>query len=236
MTAANRILLLRPGERTSVEGNTYPNGRLGKARVVAFQAEEPDKFGNPVWQVFVTEPPSSSPPPPRSAPSSSPAAEPGDPRGTEGTTMTTISRRRLVAGLAFLTAAPRALAAAPTVPALEVWKVRACGCCSAWARRFEQAGFAVTMHELDDVTPVRAAAGVPADLAGCHTAKVEGYAVEGHVPVEVVQRLLAERPAVLGLAVPGMPSGAPGMEVEGEPAEPFRVYAFAVDGSRQVFE
>jgi hypothetical protein len=150
--------------------------------------------------------------------------------------MTTISRRQLVIGLALLASARPALAAAPTAPALEVWKVRGCGCCSAWARRFEQAGFTVTMHELDDVAPVRAAVGVPADLAGCHTAKVEGYAVEGHVPVEDVQRLLAERPAILGLAVPGMPVGSPGMEVEGEPAEPFRVYAFAVDGSRRVFE
>lgn len=150
--------------------------------------------------------------------------------------MTIISRRQLVAGLALLTAAPRALAAAPTAPALEVWKNRGCGCCSAWAKRFEQAGFAVTMHELEDVTPVRVAAGVPMDLAGCHTAKVEGYVVEGHVPVEAVQRLLAERPAILGLAVPGMPTGAPGMEVEGEPAEPFQVYAFAADGSRQAFQ
>ena len=141
--------------------------------------------------------------------------------------MTTISRRHLVAGFALLAAAPRALAAAPTGPALEVWKVRGCGCCSAWAKRFEQAGFTVTMHELEDVTPVRAAAGVPADLAGCHTAKIEGYVV--------VQRLLAERPAVLGLAVPGMPTGSPGMEVEGEPAEPFQVYAFAADGSRRTF-
>jgi hypothetical protein len=150
----------------------------------------------------------------------------------KGTAMTIVSRRSLVAGLALLATAPRALAAAP---ALEVWKNRGCACCSAWAKRFEQAGFAVTMHELDDVAPVRAAAGVPADLAGCHTAKVEGYVVEGHVPVGAVQRLLAERPAVLGLAVPGMPSGAPGMEVEGEPAEPFQVYAFVADGSRRVF-
>jgi hypothetical protein len=150
--------------------------------------------------------------------------------------MTTISRRRLVAGLALLAAAPRALAAAPAGPTLEAWKNRGCACCSAWAKRFEQAGFAVTMHELEDVTPVRVAAGVPSDLAGCHTAKVEGYVVEGHVPVEAVRRLLAERPTILGLAVPGMPSGSPGMEVEGEPAEPFQVYAFAADGSRQVFQ
>ena len=76
---------------------------------------------------------------------------------------------------------------------------------------------------------------MPADLGGCHTAKVAGYVVEGHVPVAAVQRLLAERPAILGLAVPGMPLGSPGMEIEGEPAEPFNVIAFAADGSRTVY-
>ena len=85
-------------------------------------------------------------------------------------------------------------------------------------------------HELDDLAPVRAEAGVPADLGGCHTAKVPGYVVEGHVPVEAVQRLLAERPAILGLAVPGMPMNSPGMEIEGEQGEPFDVIAFAADG------
>src|SRR3954468_8454651 len=120
--------------------------------------------------------------------------------------MTIISRRHLVAGLALLAPAPRSIAAAPAAPALEVWKNRGCGCCSAWAKRFEQAGFAVTMHELEDVTPIRAPPGLPTDLAGCHPAKGEGYVVEGHVPVEAVQRLLVERPEVLGLAVPGMPS------------------------------
>ena len=90
------------------------------------------------------------------------------------------------------------------------------------------------MHELDDLAAVRAAAGVPADLGGCHTAKVAGYVVEGHVPVAAVQRLLAERPAILGLAVPGMPLGSPGMEIEGEPAEPYDVIGFAADGGRSV--
>ena len=76
---------------------------------------------------------------------------------------------------------------------------------------------------------------MPADLAGCHTARVAGYVVEGHVPAAAVQRLLAERPAVLGLAVPGMPVGSPGMEVPGQRAEPFDVIAFAADGSRALF-
>jgi hypothetical protein len=147
--------------------------------------------------------------------------------------MTTLSRRHLIAGAALLAIMPRAVAAA--APALEVWKNRGCGCCSAWAEHFERAGFAVTMHEVDDVAPVRAAAGVPADLAGCHTARLEGYVIEGHVPLEAVQRLLAERPEILGLAVPGMPVGSPGMEIPGQPAEPFEVIAFAADGSRENF-
>ena len=88
---------------------------------------------------------------------------------------------------------------------------------------------------MDDVGEIRAAASVPADLGGCHTGKVAGYVVEGHVPVAAVQRLLAERPAILGLAVPGMPLGSPGMEIESEPAEPFDVIAFAADGSRTVY-
>jgi hypothetical protein len=120
--------------------------------------------------------------------------------------------------------------------ALEVWKNRACACCSAWASRFEAAGYRVAVHEVDDVSEIRFAAGVPADLGGCHTAKIEGYVIEGHVPVAAVERLLRERPAVLGLAVPGMPIGSPGMEIEGEPAEPFEVFAFSTDGSREVFK
>jgi hypothetical protein len=85
--------------------------------------------------------------------------------------MTTVSRRQLLGSTAFLVAAPQAFAAAP---ALEVWKNRGCGCCSAWAEKFEQVGFAVTVRELDDLTSVRAKAGVPTDLAGCHTARIEG--------------------------------------------------------------
>jgi hypothetical protein len=82
--------------------------------------------------------------------------------------------------------------------------------------------------------PARQAARVPEDLVGCHTAQVDGYTVEGHVPVAAVRRLLAERPAALGLAVPGMPMGSPGMEMEGMLAEPFSVIVFAADGTRRV--
>ena len=144
-----------------------------------------------------------------------------------------VARRPLLLTGAGLLLAPRLLRAAP--PELELWKMRGCGCCTAWARRFEATGFATTAHEVDDLGPARAAAGVPPDLGGCHTAKVAGYVVEGHVPVAAVERLLAERPAILGLAVPGMPMGSPGMEVEGEPGEAYDVIAFAADGGRTVF-
>jgi len=147
--------------------------------------------------------------------------------------MDLLSRRHLLSALAVLAAVRPALAAPP--PQVEVWKNRGCGCCSAWARHLEQAGLVVAVHEVDDAAAIGAAAGVPADLAGCHTAKVAGYVVEGHVPAAAVQRLLAERPAVQGLAVPGMPLGSPGMEVPGQPAEPFDVIAFAADGSRALF-
>lgn len=148
--------------------------------------------------------------------------------------MTRIDRRLLLLGAASMPLVAQGAAAAPA-PQVELWKMRSCGCCTAWARHLERAGFALTVHEVDDVGVARAAAGVPADLGGCHTAKVGGYVVEGHVPADAVTRLLAERPAVLGIAVPGMPVGSPGMEIQGEPAEPYDVVAFAADGSRRVF-
>jgi hypothetical protein len=148
--------------------------------------------------------------------------------------MPTFARRGLLASVAAL-ALVRPATAVAAAQDFEVWKMRACGCCQAWAEHFEAAGFRTIVHEVDDVAEVRAAVGVPADLGGCHTAKVAGYVVEGHVPVAAVQRLLAERPPVLGLAVPGMPLGSPGMEVEGEPAEPYDVIAFSADGRRSVF-
>jgi hypothetical protein len=124
------------------------------------------------------------------------------------------TRRGFVAGLALLPLSFPVLAAAP---ALEVWKMQGCACCAAWAKHFEAAGFIVKIHELDDLTLIRTDAGVPDDLGGCHTAKVWGSVVEGHVPVAAVQRLLAERPAIIGLAVPGMPMNSPGMgEMDGK--------------------
>lgn len=147
--------------------------------------------------------------------------------------MPMLARRGLLLTSAALALVRPALAV--EAPTLELWKQRGCGCCTAWAKHLEAAGIRTVTHEVDDLAAVRAAAGVPADLGGCHTARIGGYVVEGHVPAEAVQRMLRERPAILGLAVPGMPLGSPGMEIEGQPAEPYDVMAFAADGSRQVY-
>jgi hypothetical protein len=94
---------------------------------------------------------------------------------------------------------------------VEVWKDPSCGCCKEWVTHLQQHGFAVTVHETGNAA-VRAKLGIPQKLGSCHTAVVGGYALEGHVPAQEVRRLLKERPAALGLAVPGMPVGGPGMD------------------------
>ncbi len=97
-------------------------------------------------------------------------------------------------------------------PAILVHKDPNCSCCSGWVNHLKDAGFAVTVEETADLEPVRRRLGVPADLAACHTAEVDGYVLEGHVPATAVRRLLKERPTAVGLSVPGMPAGSPGME------------------------
>lgn len=84
----------------------------------------------------------------------------------------------------------------------------------------------MTVENQADVRPIKTQYQVPTDLEACHTAVIEGYVIEGHVPADVIRRLLRERPKILGLAVPGMPAGSPGMEAPGSPAEPFRVFMF----------
>lgn len=124
----------------------------------------------------------------------------------------TIDRRRfgitLVAPLA-LAAWP--LRAAPPATLVEVWKDPSCGCCGDWIRHLQAAGFDVRVHDSGN-TAMRKRLGVEMAYASCHTARVGGYAIEGHVPAREIRRLLAERPAAIGLAVPGMPVGSPGMD------------------------
>ena len=115
-------------------------------------------------------------------------------------------------------------------PKIKVTRDPGCGCCEAWADHLKANGFAVTIVDDPKINRLKAKLGVPSDLASCHTAEVEGYVVEGHVPAGAIKRLLAQRPKVKGLAVPGMPVGSPGMEVEGRPPETYSVMAFGPSG------
>ena len=119
-------------------------------------------------------------------------------------------------------------------PEVTVWKSPTCGCCGGWVDHMRAAGFPVTVHDVDDVGPMKLRLGVPARLQSCHTALVDGYALEGHVPADSVQRLLRERPAAVGLAVPGMPQGSPGMETGVK--DPYDVVLFSAAGGDSVYE
>lgn len=115
------------------------------------------------------------------------------------------------------------------VPVL-VYKDPTCGCCTAWVKHLEASGFTADVRNDVDVGQIKASLGVPGDLTSCHTAKVGDYVIEGHVPAVAIKRLLVEHPDALGLAVPGMPIGSPGME--GENPEPYEVVMFAKDTRR----
>lgn len=105
---------------------------------------------------------------------------------------------------------------------LTVYKTPWCGCCGGWVTHMRRAGFAPKVVEVEDLAPVRQKYGIPFTLSSCHTGVVAGYVVEGHVPPADVARLLRERPKALGLAVPGMPLGSPGMEQPGGAVERFQ--------------
>lgn len=118
-------------------------------------------------------------------------------------------------------------------PLVTVYKTPGCGCCDKWIEHLRSAGFDIESHEHGNLDRVRAQLGVPRKLAGCHTAQVGGYAVEGHVPAAQIRRLLEEKPDVVGISVPGMPLGSPGMESEGGSEYP--VITWRKDGSSSVF-
>ena len=125
--------------------------------------------------------------------------------------------------------APAAMAA----NALAVYSDPSCGCCGAWVDHLRAQGYTVTVHQDQPMAAVKARLGVPLGATSCHTSVIDGYVVEGHVPVEDVRRLLAERPDARGLAAPGMPMGSPGMEM-GAP-ERYDVVLIGRDGSTRVF-
>ena len=125
--------------------------------------------------------------------------------------------------------APAVRAAAATSPKIVVYKSPSCMCCGKWVTYMRANGFTVEVHDQDDLTAIKRAAGVPDDAVSCHTAQVGGYVIEGHVPVEAIRRLLTEHPAIKGLAVPGMVAGSPGME-QGNEHPHYDVMAIGRDG------
>ncbi|MEX1235831.1 MAG: DUF411 domain-containing protein [Roseovarius sp.] len=151
--------------------------------------------------------------------------------------MTQMTRRRLLASAAgFAAIGPFAATAQATTPAIHVLKDENCGCCSAWVEIMQDAGFDVTTeasfgtllvrHKLDN--------GIPQEMHSCHTGEVQGYMIEGHVPAADIRRLLAEQPDAVGLAVPGMPYGSPGMGPESK-RDAYDVFLVLQNGSTEVF-
>ena len=126
--------------------------------------------------------------------------------------------------------APRAQRTAPSVT---VYKSPTCGCCTKWVDHMRANGFDVAAQNVEDMAAVKQKYGVPAKAESCHTSVVAGYVIEGHVPADIVKRLLAERPKVAGLAVPGMPASAPGMDI---PGQPYTIVGFDRAGQLTVYE
>ena len=145
-----------------------------------------------------------------------------------------MNRRQLLRVLAAGAAAAGLPARAQRLPPIEVFKTPTCGCCSSWVDHLSAAGFTVEVNDVADTAPVRKRLGLPDRFGGCHTGVVGGYVVEGHVPAEDIKRMLAMKPAGIGLAVPGMPLGSPGMEV-GDRKEPFDVILVDRAGRGSVF-
>lgn len=141
-----------------------------------------------------------------------------------------VSRRALMIGAAAAGALAVAglLRSSPSFadPAITVWKSPDCGCCGGWVSYMRGRGYDVTVNAIEDMDRVKAGLGVPESLRSCHTARVEGYLLEGHVPEAAVAKLLSERPEIKGLALPGMPEGAPGMD--GQPGS-YQILAFDKD-------
>lgn len=147
-----------------------------------------------------------------------------------------LTRRALIANLAALATAAALPARAQGGPALHIVKDPDCGCCTAWARIMQTDGFAVTLEHRSGaaLTAYKIESGISEAMASCHTATVEGYVIEGHVPAADIRRLLAGRPDAIGLAVPGMPWGSPGMGPESE-RDAYSVFLIRRDGSHEVF-
>ena len=145
-------------------------------------------------------------------------------------------RRRCLGALGLL--AMPLWAAPPEARRVEVWKSPTCGCCGDWIRHLASNGFVTQVHEVADPAAVRERWGIAPRFGSCHTAVVAGYAIEGHVPAREIRRLLKERPAAIGLAVPGMPIGSPGMDgpAYGGRKDAFDVLLLAQGGRNSVYQ
>lgn len=141
-----------------------------------------------------------------------------------------ITRRALLVSTPLLVLAGP-LRAAPT--AVLLYKNPECGCCDGYADYLRQHDFTVTSKATTDLAEISHKAGIPPDLQGCHTAFIGDYVVDGHVPVEAINKLLTDRPGIKGITLPGMPLGSPGMS--GEKSGPFTIYAVGEDGKSTVF-
>jgi hypothetical protein len=148
------------------------------------------------------------------------------------------SRRSVIKALsiaAFSANAIEDLRAATPYPPMQVFLSPTCGCCKAWVTHVEKAGFAASVTETRDLAGRKRSAGVPELLRSCHTGIIDGYFIEGHVPASDIVRLLREKPLAFGLAVPDMPVGSPGMEVDGVKPDAFETLLVLADGKTQVW-
>ena len=149
------------------------------------------------------------------------------------------SRRKVLMAALSLACTPTIWAASETAERtpIKVWKDPNCGCCKLWVSHLEHNGFVVTVVD-EGNKAARATLGMPERQASCHTAVVSGYVIEGHVPASDIRRLLKDKPKALGLAVPGMPIGSPGMDgvAYGGRKDPFDVLLVKKDGTSQVFK
>ena len=118
---------------------------------------------------------------------------------------------------------------------MTVYKQPTCGCCAKWVEHVEAHGMRVDARDVADVGPIKEQLGVPSHLESCHTAVIGGYVVEGHVPADIIRRMLRERPQIAGIAVAGMPMGSPGMEGDGTRRDRYEVIAIGRDGRTSVY-
>ena len=141
----------------------------------------------------------------------------------------------VVAGVVLASAASSGQQKPKPIP-MSVYKSPSCGCCQKWVDYMRSHGFDPKVQDVENIGAVKLKLGVREEFSSCHTSEIGGYVVEGHVPVETVQRMLKERPKIAGIAVPNMPAGSPGMEVPGGRKEAYNILAFTRDGKTTVYD